>query len=268
MPNNWKTYKLGEVATIKYGKDHRKLDTGDIPCYGTGGIMRYVDKYLFDGESVLIPRKGSLNNIYYINKPFWTVDTLFWTKINKSLSQPKYLYYCLKVIDFASKDVGSAVPSLTTSLLNDIEITLPPLKEQKAIASILSAIDDKIELNLQTNKTLEDMAMALYKHWFVDFGPFQDGEFVDSELGMIPVGWEVRSLGDLYKTTSGGTPSRKKLEYYKGGQIPWVKSKELYKTFVIDTEENISKLLPYIDEHVTEALITMEDVKVLKYRRG
>src|SRR5690606_19161867 len=110
------------------------------------------------------------------------------------------------------------------------------------IASILSALDDKIELNLQMNKTLEKMAIALYKHWFIDFEPFQDGEFVDSELGEIPKGWEVKTIGELYNTTSGGTPSRKKPEYYEDGDINWVKSKELYGNFIIDTEEKINHL--------------------------
>ena len=106
-------------------------------------------------------------------------------------------YEILTTIDFVSKDVGSAIPSLTTSLLNVLDITLPPLPEQRAIASILSALDDKIENNLAMNKTLEDMAMALYKHWFVDFGPFQEGNFIDSELGPIPEGWEVKRLDEV-----------------------------------------------------------------------
>ena len=76
----------------------------------------------------------------------------------------------------------------------NLELEIPPLPEQKAIAQILSAIDDKIENNLAINKTLEEMAMALYKHWFVDFGPFQDGAFVESELGEIPEGWEVKTI--------------------------------------------------------------------------
>ena len=79
----------------------------------------------------------------------------------------------------------------------EFEFQIPIVKEQKAISSILSVLDDKIELNLQMNKTLEAMAMALYKHWFVDFGPFQDGMFVDSELGKIPKGWEVKSIGEF-----------------------------------------------------------------------
>ncbi|TDE07201.1 restriction endonuclease subunit S [Flavobacterium sandaracinum] len=203
MPENWKTYKLSEALEIKYGKDHKKVEAGNIPIYGTGGIMRYGNQFLYDKETILIPRKGSLNNIYYLNEPFWSVDTIFWSKINEEVAFPKYLFYNLKILDFASMDVGSAIPSLTTELLKKIEIRLPELPEQIAIASILSALDDKIELNLQMNKTLEEMAMALYKHWFVDFGPFQNGKFIDSDLGMIPEGWEVKRLEDISKIKGG-----------------------------------------------------------------
>lgn len=197
MPNNWKTYKLSDALEIKYGKDHKKVQDGTIPIYGTGGIMRYGNQALYDKETILIPRKGSLNNIFFLNEPFWSVDTIFWSKINEEVAFPKYLFYNLKVLDFASMDVGSAIPSLTTELLKKIEIELPSLEEQQSIASILSAIDDKIENNLAINKTLEEMAMALYKHWFVDFGPFKDGAFVESELGLIPEGWEVKKFNDL-----------------------------------------------------------------------
>jgi len=196
MPNNWKKYKLQQVAEIKYGKDHKLLKSGNIPVYGSGGIMRFGDNFLYDKPSILIPRKGTLSNLFYVDKPFWSVDTMFWSKIADG-TDAKFLYYNLKTLDLASMDVGSAVPSLTTELLNRIELTLPPLPEQQAIAEILSSLDDKIELNLQTNKTLEEMANALYKHWFVDFGPFQHGRFVESELGLIPEGWEVANLKSL-----------------------------------------------------------------------
>ena len=203
MPNNWKTYNLSDALEIKYGKDHKKVQDGTIPIYGTGGIMRYGNQALYDKETILIPRKGSLNNIFYLNEPFWSVDTIFWSKINEVVAFPKYLFYNLKVLDFASMDVGSAIPSLTTELLKKIEIELPPLPEQQSVASILSAIDDKIENNLAINKTLEEMAMALYKHWFIDFGPFQDGEFIESELGLIPKGWEVKSVYDIATYVNG-----------------------------------------------------------------
>jgi type I restriction enzyme S subunit len=235
MSKNWKTFKLSEALEIKYGKDHKKVEDGNIPIYGTGGVMRYGNQYLYNDESILIPRKGSLNNIYFINEPFWTVDTLFWSKINKKIAFPKYLFYNLKVLDFANMDVGSAVPSLTTSLLNRIEVKLPPLKEQKAIANILSAIDDKIENNLATNKTLEDMAMALYKHWFVDFGPLKDGEFIDSELGEIPKGWEVKRLVDLFAIKPINGLYKKK--EFQGFGSRWLKMKSVYSIDIITNEE-------------------------------
>ncbi|MGL2963869.1 restriction endonuclease subunit S [Flavobacterium sp. RSB2_4_14] len=224
MPSKWKTYKLSDALEIKYGKDHKKVQDGNIPIYGTGGIMRYGNQALYDKETILIPRKGSLNNIFYLNEPFWSVDTIFWSKINEEVAFPKYLFYNLKVLDFASMDVGSAIPSLTTELLKKIEIELPSIQEQQSITSILSNIDDKIENNLAINKTLEEMAMALYKHWFVDFGPFQDGEFVESELGMIPKGWEVKRLEELVDI---GSSKRIFYNEYVEEGIPFYRGKEV-----------------------------------------
>jgi type I restriction enzyme S subunit len=122
------------------------------------------------------------------------------------------------------------------------KITFPGIVEQRKISSILKNLDDKIEINLKINQTLEEMAMTLYKHWFVDFGPFQDGEFVESELGMIPKGWEPKKLGDLYNFAAGGTPSRKQNDYYESGTVKWVKSKELRDSFIVDTEEKITEV--------------------------
>lgn len=88
-------YRLGDLAQIKYGKDHKKIKDGNIPVYGTGGLMRKVNEYLYNGDSVLIPRKGSLNNVMYVTGKFWTVDTMFWTQVNKDKVLPKYLYLSL-----------------------------------------------------------------------------------------------------------------------------------------------------------------------------
>lgn len=174
MGSDWPTINLGEVIEIKYGKDHKKLKDGSIPCFGSGGVMRYVTDYLYDDESILIPRKGSLNNIYYLDEAFWTVDTLFWSKINKAIADPKFIYYQLKLIDFNKLNEGSAVPSLTVPILNNIKIKLPSIKIQSEISQILSELDTRIELNNNTNQTLEQMAQALFKSWFVDFDPVID----------------------------------------------------------------------------------------------
>ena len=199
MSNNWTTYKLGEVLEIKYGKDHKHLEDGDIPVYGSGGIMRYANNALYDKPTILIPRKGTLSNLFYVDTPFWSVDTMFYTKIDES-NNSKFIYYYLKTLNLASLNVGSAVPSLTTEVLNKVEINLPDIEVQNEIASILSSLDDKIELNNQMNKTLEDMAQAIFKEWFVDFNfPGFDGELVDG----LPRGWRMGKVGELIKLQNG-----------------------------------------------------------------
>lgn len=196
--SDWKTYKLSELVEIKYGKDHKHLADGEIPLYGSGGIMRYVDTPLYEQESILIPRKGTLSNLFYLNIPFWSVDTMFYTKI-KAGNNGKYLYYLLKSMDLASMNVGSAVPSLTTEVLNKVEINLPDEPTQIEIAQILTSLDDKIELNLQMNQTLEATAQALFKEWFVNFNfPNFDGELENG----LPKGWKKMNLSDLVETVS------------------------------------------------------------------
>jgi len=188
MSHDWKELKLGEILEVKYGKDHKNLLTGTIPVYGSGGIMRHVNTYMYDDESILIPRKGTLSNIFYRSEPFWTVDTMFWTKINKSKVVPKFLYYQLRTIDFTILNVGSAVPSLTVPVINDIDILLPSLPEQESIAEVLSSLDDKIDLLHQQNKTLEALAETLFRQWFV-------AEADDS--------WEQGKLGDFVSISYG-----------------------------------------------------------------
>ena len=163
-----KEYKLGDVLAVRYGKDHKSLGNGQYPVYGSGGIMRYADRYLYDKESILIPRKGSLNNIFYQEGPFWTVDTMFWTEIDKAKVEPKFLFYQLTLVDLENLNVGSAVPSLTVPVINDIDITLPPLDEQKRIAGVLSSLDDKIDLLNRENATLEALAETLFRHYFIE----------------------------------------------------------------------------------------------------
>jgi type I restriction enzyme S subunit len=222
---NWSEYKLSDLMEIKYGKDHKHLTNGEFPLYGSGGIMRFVEKPLYTEESILIPRKGTLSNLFYLNQPFWSVDTMFWSKINRELAFPKYLFYTLKTFDLASLNVGSAVPSLTTEVLNDVIITLPPLPTQTAIAEILSSLDDKIELNNKINQELEALAQALFKQWFIDFEfpdengkPYKSsgGEMVDSELGEIPLGWKIGTLSDILEVKGGTTPSTKEQAFWDG----------------------------------------------------
>ena len=161
-------YRLSDVCKIKYGKDHKKLSDGEVPVYGSGGIIRYVDTALYTESSVLIPRKGTLGNLFFVDKPFWTVDTLFYTEIDESKVIPAYLYYKLKTMDLANLNVGSAVPSLTTAILNQINLKVPSLSIQREIVKILTSLDDKIAVNNNINHHLEQMISTIFENTFVD----------------------------------------------------------------------------------------------------
>jgi len=164
----------------------------------------------------------------------------------KNEADAKWLYYYLNstegVNTLKSLRSGTSQPYLSLSVLRSLPILVPPTNQMKEkIVSILSSLDDKIENNYATNQNLEEIARTLFKEWFINFNyPNAGGNLKQSEFGEIPAGWEVGALGDIYKTTSGGTPSRSKPEYYENGSIGWVKSKELNNSFIIDTEEKIT----------------------------
>lgn len=203
MRCEWKKVKISDVCKICYGKDHKQLLDGNVPAYGSGGIIRRVNKSIHEKKSVLIPRKGSLDNLFFVDPPFWTVDTLFWTDIDETKINPAFFFYQLKTLDLASKNVGTAVPSLTTSVLNDIEINLPSMDIQKQIAAILSALDEKIATNRAINENLERQAQALFKSWFVDFDSVSKLGFTESELGDIPYGWRIYTLSEFLPVKTG-----------------------------------------------------------------
>lgn len=207
-------YLLGELLVIKNGSDHKALKDGDIPVYGSGGLMRFVNKSIYEGESILLPRKGSLNNIQYVNKPFWTVDTLYYSIVDHEKANAFYLFNYLKRLDLSNLNSGTGVPSMTFGAYYNVKVQLPDLPTQNKIAAVLSALDDKIELNNKINAELEAMAKTLYDYWFVQFNfpneqskPYKSsgGEMVyDAVLKReIPKGWEVKSLLDIANFVNG-----------------------------------------------------------------
>ena len=153
IPKGWKVEKLEELVNIKYGKDHRSLPDGDIPVYGSGGLIRYISEAIYTSESVLIPRKGTLNNVMLVNHPFWSVDTMFYTEINKP-NFAKFLFQLLKRKDLASMNVGSAVPSMTVALLNQIRFVLPPDEILEQFERVTNPFYLKIENNRRQNQIL------------------------------------------------------------------------------------------------------------------
>lgn len=160
MPEGWKVGKLSNLITVKYGKDHKKLDDGKYPVYGSGGIMRYVDKFLYDKESVLIPRKGTLNNVFYINEPFWSVDTMFYTEMKKE-NIAKYVYFFVKGKDLNAMNAGSAVPSMTTEILNAIEVVIPSDEYLEKFENIVSPMFKQIKQCIIENEKLVSLRDTL-----------------------------------------------------------------------------------------------------------
>jgi len=150
---NGKEGLLGELISIKYGKDHKKLSDGQYPVYGSGGIMRYVDQFLYDQESVLIPRKGSLNNVMYVNEPFWSVDTMFYTEMKRP-NIAKYIFIFLSNQNLESLNAGSAVPSMTTDILNAMKILIPDDDVLTEFENFAAPIYQKITDNTRENKEL------------------------------------------------------------------------------------------------------------------
>ena len=149
-----KEYKLSQLIEIKNGKDHKSLPNGKYPVFGSGGVMRYINEFLYDKPSVLLPRKGTLDNIQYCDEPFWTVDTLYYTIVNEELASPYYLYSYLKLLDLSRLDSGTGIPSMTFDSYYSLKVRLPKVEEQKRIASVLQNLDKKIALNRQINDNL------------------------------------------------------------------------------------------------------------------
>lgn len=157
---NWENGLLSDLIVVRYGKDHKKLEDGVYPVYGSGGIMRYVEKPLYTGESVLIPRKGTLNNVMYVNGAFWSVDTMFYTEMLRS-NVAKFVYHFVKSKDLASMNAGSAVPSMTTNILNAMQLYIPDNETLSTFEEIVSPMYSQMQENKKQSKKLADLRDTL-----------------------------------------------------------------------------------------------------------
>ena len=193
-------YSLGDLVKIKYGKNQKKVqddENGKYPIYGTGGLMGYSIDYLYDKPSVLIGRKGSIEKVRYIEEPFWTVDTLFYTEVNDKIVIPKFLYYVMSLINLSRYNEGTSIPSLRTETLNRLDLPIPNLDYQKRVLTVLSNIDKKISLNKKINKNLQEQIETIYNSFFVYYDDFLKEELKECEIGFIPKDWNLMTLGQI-----------------------------------------------------------------------
>lgn len=156
----WVQGRLSDLITVKYGKDHKKLADGAYPVFGSGGIMRYVERPLYTGESVLIPRKGTLNNVMYVNEPFWSVDTMFFTEM-KIPNVAKFVFHFVKAKDLASMNAGSAVPSMTTDILNALELAIPTADRLAEFESVVAPMYLAMQANNRESAKLAELRDTL-----------------------------------------------------------------------------------------------------------
>lgn len=210
----WKEITLGEIAIFKTGKlnSNAAISNGEYPFFTCSPETLRINNYAFDQEAILLAGNNADGNFsikYYKGKFNAYQRTYVITPIRGKVDI-KFLYYALSLClkQFKNMSQGTSTKFLTVTILNSFSVQLPSISEQRRIASILSSLDRKIELNNKINADLEEMAQAIFKNWFVDFEPFKDGEFVDSELGMIPEGWKVGTLGDITKNKSAKVKER------------------------------------------------------------
>ena len=216
-----------DVLIIKNGKNQRAVENpdGKYPIYGSGGIMGYADDYICEADTVIVGRKGSINNPIFVEEPFWNVDTAFGLVAKREVLLPRYLYYFCRNYDFERLNKAVTIPSLTKSDLLKIEITLPSLEIQEKIVNKLLKIEEVIQARQQQLQKLD----VLVKARFVEL--FGDPKYNKNNLVKI---------GEIGTLTSGGTPSRAKPEYFEG-VIRWYSAGELNSLYLPDSVEHISQ---------------------------
>jgi type I restriction enzyme, S subunit len=246
MVGEWRQSTWGEEIALSYGKSLRDYDeaSGAYRVYGANGPIGWTTEPLAPGPGVILGRKGAYRGVQFSRDPFFVIDTAYYV-VPKTELDMRWLYYAIKHYKLGEVDDGSPIPSTTRSAVYVMELDIPPLTEQRAIGHILGTLDDKIELNRRMNETLEAMARAIFKSWFVDFDPVRakaegrdaglpieiadlfPASFEDSGVGKIPRGWEVRTVGDLANIVGGSTPTTNEPTYWNNGTHYWATPKDL-----------------------------------------
>ena len=256
---------LGDIADFRNGKaisPEKYTPAGKHPVFGSNGQIARSDEVLYPEPAIVIGRVGAYCGcVHFVPRASWVTDNAI-VALPKDGNDIRYLYYLLGSLELQRTAIGSAQPLMTQGGLKVVRAKAPPLAEQKAIAAVLGALDDKIELNRRMNATLEAMARALFQSWFVDFDPVRaklDGRppaaldpataalfpatFQDSEAGHIPKGWTIQPVGEVVNCVGGGTPSTAEPKYWEGGTHHWTTPKDfssLQAPVLLDTDRKLT----------------------------
>ena len=240
----WKKVQLGDILTLHYGKALVSHDRnpGFIPVYSSSGITGWHDKPLVNDKGIIIGRKGNVGSIYYSDTPFYCIDTAYYVTPDDTDVDFMFLYYLLQTLGLNGLNEDSAVPGLNRETALAQWVNIPVEKQiQNLIANQIAAFDEKIKLNRQTNSTLEAIAQAIFKEWFVDFNyPGATGEMVESELGPIPKGWSIGRVDDIVDLQPGF--SFKSRDFVSAGKFRLITIKNVQDGILSLTNTN------YLDE--------------------
>ena len=221
----WDEYAIGEILSIGNGRDYKHLHNGDIPVFGTGGYMTSVDDFLYDGESVFVGRKGTINKPLYYNGKFWTVDTLFYT-YNFTDVLPKFVYCLFQTINWLKYNEASGVPSLSKATIEKIKVRIPSMDEQDKLSNLLFLLDKRIEVQNKIIEKLQSLIKGL----------------VD-ELMTVLLKGKLYPFSSFYiKAGEGGTPTTSVVEYYTEGTIPFIKIEDLSCKYLTNNKDFITEL--------------------------
>lgn len=220
---------FNDVLEIRNGRNQKNVENldGEYPIYGSGGIMGYADDYICEADTVIIGRKGSINNPIFVEEPFWNVDTAFGLSAKREVLLPRYLYYFCRNFDFERLNKAVTIPSLTKSDLLKIEIELPSMESQQKIVDNLSKIERIIQMRKQEFQKLDDLIKARFIEMFGD-------------ININDKNWDCKPLGELCTIVRGGSP--RPIEQFLGGDVPWIKIGDATdgdNTYLRSTNEHI-----------------------------
>src|SRR5260221_982946 len=248
IPNGWKRCNLGDILTLQRGFDltERNRQEGNVLIVSSSGISGYHNVAKVYGPGVVTGRYGTLGEVFYIKEDFWPLNTTLYVRDFKG-NDPLFLSYFLRTLNLAHQNTAGAVPGLNRNALHLLSVSIPPPPTQRKIAAILSAYDDLIENNTRRIAILEEMAQSLYREWFVHFRfpGHEKKRLVESALGLIPEGWEVKAIGEVVETLGGGTPSTSNFEYWRDGGVVWYSPSDLTSAgtmFITDSAKKITAL--------------------------
>ena len=262
MSSEWTSGKLGDFIELKRGYDlpQAKREPGKVPLVSSSGVSDRHSVAMVKGPGVVTGRYGTIGQVFYVEEDFWPLNTTLYVRDFKG-NDPQFIHYFLKTVDFLAYSDKAAVPGVNRNHLHEASVVVPPIGSQRSIAQFLGALDDRITLLRETNATLEAIAQALFKSWFVDFDPvrakmggrtpegmdeataalFPDG-LETSELGEVPRGWRVGQVADLGDVVCGKTPPTSAPENY-GGDVPFITIPDMHDLLAVTTTaRSLSKL--------------------------